>query len=93
MDNSPVAPERSETKLQTTDGNSILVCASRKWLVLIRPQVAGFQLTPDTFADARRREAQVKRWSRAKRETLVIGDAAALIRLAQSHDHQPCRKP
>ncbi len=41
-----------------------------------------------TFADARRREAQVKRWSRAKREALVAGDADALRRLAQSHDHQ-----
>lgn len=46
-----------------------------------------------TFADARRREAQIKRWSRAKREALVAGDAAALKRLAQSHDHQPRRKP
>lgn len=40
-----------------------------------------------TFADARRREAQVKRWSRAKREALVAGDADALRRLARSRDH------
>jgi len=42
-----------------------------------------------TFADARRREVKVKRWSRAKREALVMGDMAALKRLAQSHDHRP----
>ena len=41
-----------------------------------------------TFADARRREAQLKRWSRAKREALVAGDAAELRRLARSHDHK-----
>jgi putative endonuclease len=41
-----------------------------------------------TFADARRREAQIKRWSRAKREALVAGDTDALKRLAKSHDHQ-----
>mgnify|MGYP006274372649 FL=1 len=42
-----------------------------------------------SFAQARRREAQVKRWSRAKREALVAGDTSELRRLAQSHDHQP----
>ena len=40
-----------------------------------------------TFSDARRREAQVKRWSRAKREALVAGDASALHHLAESRDH------
>ena len=37
-----------------------------------------------TFADARRREAQVKRWSRAKKEALVSGDLAKLQELAKS---------
>ena len=50
------------------------------------------------FAEARRREAQVKRWSRAKREALVAGDVVALRRLARSHDQAPlgqppCRRP
>jgi putative endonuclease len=45
------------------------------------------------FAEARRREAQIKRWSRAKREALVAGDTNALKRLAQSHGHPPCRRP
>ena len=40
-----------------------------------------------TFSDARRREVQVKRWSRAKREALVAGNTAALHRLAKSRDH------
>ena len=39
-----------------------------------------------TFADARRREAQIKRWSRAKREALVAGDTDTLRRLAKSRD-------
>ena len=40
-----------------------------------------------TLADARRREAQVKRWSRAKKEALFAGDKAALKQLAR------CRRP
>ena len=46
-----------------------------------------------TFPEARQREAQIKRWSRAKREAPMAGDTAVLKRLAQSHDHQPCRRP
>jgi len=30
----------------------------------------------DSFSDARRREAQIKRWSRAKKEALISGDLA-----------------
>ena len=41
-----------------------------------------------TFSAARGREAQIKRWSRAKREALVARDLDALQRLAQSHDHR-----
>ena len=47
---------------------------------------------PD-FTATRRREAQIKRWSRAKKEALIAGDTAALKRLTQSHDHQPRRRP
>jgi predicted GIY-YIG superfamily endonuclease len=39
-----------------------------------------------TFGDARRREAQVKRWSRAKKEALVAGDRRKLKVLAHSRD-------
>jgi predicted GIY-YIG superfamily endonuclease len=35
---------------------------------------------------ARRREAQIKRWSRAKKEALIRGDLATLKRLSQSRD-------
>jgi len=45
------------------------------------------------FPKARRREAQVKRWSRAKREALVAGDRAALKHLARSHDQVPLGRP
>ena len=37
----------------------------------------------ETFSTARQREAQVKRWSRAKRESLVTGDLEALGELAK----------
>jgi len=37
-----------------------------------------------THSEARRREAQVKRWSRAKEEALVAGDVETLRRLAKS---------
>jgi putative endonuclease len=40
-----------------------------------------------SFPEARRREAQIKRWSRAKREALIAGDTDTLHRLAKSHDH------
>jgi len=36
-----------------------------------------------TFPEARRREAQVKKWSRAKKEALVAGDLEGLHRLAK----------
>jgi putative endonuclease len=37
-----------------------------------------------TFSDARRREAQVKRWSRAKKEALMSGELAKLRELSKS---------
>ncbi len=38
----------------------------------------------ETFSETRRREAQVKRWSRAKKEALVAGNLATLRNLAKS---------
>jgi putative endonuclease len=38
----------------------------------------------ETFSEARRREAQVKRWSRAKKEALVAGDLITLRNLSKS---------
>jgi putative endonuclease len=38
----------------------------------------------ETFPEARQREAQVKRWSRAKKEALISGDIAKLKKLAKS---------
>jgi putative endonuclease len=37
----------------------------------------------ETNLDARRREAQVKRWSRAKKEALVSGDTTKLRKLSK----------
>ena len=36
----------------------------------------------ETFSEARRREAQVKKWSRAKKEALISGDIDQLKKLA-----------
>ncbi len=40
--------------------------------------------TFEFFSEARKREAQVKRWSRAKKEALVSGDFSTLRKLAKS---------
>lgn len=37
-----------------------------------------------TFSEARRRETQVKRWSRAKKEALVSGELGKLRQLSKS---------
>lgn len=47
---------------------------------LLRVEVCG------TYGEASRREAQIKRWSRAKKEALVRGDGARLKQLSRSHD-------
>ena len=42
----------------------------------------------DTFTQARTREAQVKKWSRAKKEALVVSDMDTLKRLSRSRGRQ-----
>jgi putative endonuclease len=39
-----------------------------------------------TFSEARQREAQLKRWSRPKKEALIRGDFEHLRKLSQSRD-------
>jgi putative endonuclease len=39
-----------------------------------------------TFSEARIREAQIKRWSRAKKEALVSGDVIKLRELSKSRE-------
>ncbi len=41
-----------------------------------------------TFSDARKREAQIKRWSRAKKEALVAGDMVKLRNLSKSRNRK-----
>jgi putative endonuclease len=52
--------------------------------VLDPPIVLVYSEEYETFSEARRREAQVKRWSRAKKEALVSGDLTTLQKLAKS---------
>jgi len=40
----------------------------------------------DTLVDARKREAQIKRWSKAKKEALISGDTKRLRSLAKSRN-------
>jgi len=47
------------------------------------PQKLLYSEELETFSDARRREAQVKRWSRGKREALASGDLETLQQLAK----------
>ena len=51
------------------------------------PTALVFREQFETFSEARRREAQIKRWSARKKEALVAGDLAELKQLAVSHDH------
>ena len=39
-----------------------------------------------TFSEARKREAQIKRWTRAKKEALVTGDMVKLRNLSKSNN-------
>ena len=39
-----------------------------------------------TFSDARKREAQIKRWTRAKKEALVGGEMVKLRNLSKSRN-------
>ena len=41
-----------------------------------------------TFSEARRREAQVKRWSRAKKEALIYGDFTKLKDVSKARKTQ-----
>ena len=38
----------------------------------------------NTFSEARKRESQIKHWSRAKKEALIIGDIEKLQNLSKS---------
>jgi predicted GIY-YIG superfamily endonuclease len=39
-----------------------------------------------TFSEARKREAQIKRWTRAKKEALVAGNMSELPNLSKSRN-------
>jgi predicted GIY-YIG superfamily endonuclease len=45
-----------------------------------------FVETHPTFSAVRKREAQIKRWSRAKKEAFATGDMESLKRLSKSHE-------
>jgi putative endonuclease len=49
-----------------------------------RPQSLLLVESHPTFSAARKREAQIKRWTRAKKEAFVAGDIQTLKRLSES---------
>jgi len=48
------------------------------------PVTLVFQESANSKSDAVKREKQIKRWSRAKKEALIRGDIALLKKLSQS---------
>jgi putative endonuclease len=46
----------------------------------------------NTFSEVRKREAQVKRWTHAKKEALVSGDLIKLKNLSKSHQSHKKRR-
>ena len=63
-----------------TSGQACRTTALDPPLVLLRVEVC------TAFPEARQREAQLKRWSRAKKEALINGSFRALRRLSRSRD-------
>jgi putative endonuclease len=50
------------------------------------PEALLFVETQSDFPTARRRESQIKRWSRAKKQALISGDYPLLQRLSKSRE-------
>jgi putative endonuclease len=50
------------------------------------PDALVFVEIQPNFRTARKRELQIKRWSRAKKVALISGDVGELERLSRSHD-------
>ena len=55
------------------------------WTRNRRPVVLVFSQCFDRIEDAIAAERQLKGWSRAKKEALIRGDLAALVRLSRGH--------
>jgi predicted GIY-YIG superfamily endonuclease len=51
-----------------------------------RPETLLFVEFHSSSSSARKREAQIKRWSRSKKEALALGNHETLRRLSQSRD-------
>ena len=54
-----------------------------KWTAARRPVELVYQESVDDVASAVRREAQIKKWSRAKKEALIAGDRQRLKSLSK----------
>ena len=51
-----------------------------------RPEALVYVEPHSTYSAARKREAQIKRWSRAKKEALIRNDMETLRRLSKSRE-------
>ncbi len=72
-------------KQRYTDHIARTACRTTKY---DPPEELTYSEEYDTFSEARKREAQVKRWSRQKKEALVSGHGNLLRKLSVSHDHK-----
>jgi putative endonuclease len=77
-DNSLCIGETGNLDLRLTKHNDGTACA---FTSTRRPVVLAYSETHATRDDALKRERQLKRWVRAKKEALISGDLALLKRL------------
>ena len=64
-----------------------------KWMKANRGARVVFSESHLTLSSARKREVQLKKWSRAKKEALIVGDATALKELSRSRSPARWRHP
>jgi putative endonuclease len=64
-----------------------------KWMKANRGAQLVYSESYLTLSSARKREVQLKKWSRAKKEALIVGDATALKKLSRSRSPARSRHP
>jgi putative endonuclease len=64
-----------------------------KWMKANRGAQLVYSESYLTLSSARKREVQLKKWSRAKKEALIVGDATALKKLSRSRSTARGRHP
>jgi putative endonuclease len=79
----------TDLKLRYQDHLSGKACQTTKF---DPPVGLAYSETFEFFSEARKREAQVKRWSRAKKEALISGNHGRLHEFAKSREYSFMQK-